>query len=299
VIQLACPLCHGPLVTDADGCACESCAERYPVVDGIHRFLPAPRAAHFASFLRDYTTVRLAEGRGSTDPEYFRRLPDPTPGGPIEWQWRIRRRTWATVQDRVVAGLPPRSRIVDIGAGVGWLSNRLTQLGHDVHAVDLSVDELDGLAAARHFETEFPRSQAEMDALPFADASVDLVVYNASLHYSTDYTRTLGEALRVLAPGGRVVVVESPIYDTHAAGVAMVAERHASFAAKFGTRSDSLASIEFLTPSMLADLATTLGLRWRRYRTWYGWSWALRPWRARLRRRRQPSRFVVLVARRR
>jgi hypothetical protein len=29
-----------------------------------------------------------------------------------------------------------------------------------------------------------------MDALPFADSQVDIVVYNASLHYSTDYVRT-------------------------------------------------------------------------------------------------------------
>lgn len=278
---------------------CEPCAQGYPVIDGIHRFLTAQRAAHFDGFLRDYTTVRLAEGRASSDPEYFRRLPVPTPGGPIEWQWRLRQRTWRTVRRRVIRRAPPALRIADIGAGVGWLSNRVTHDGHVAHAVDLFIDEHDGLAAARHFQSTFPRSQAEMDALPFADGSVDVVVYNASLHYSTNYERTLREALRVLAPEGRIVVMDSPIYRHHASGQTMVSERHDDFQRRFGTRGDSIDSVGFLTAGMLAELAHTLDVRWRRHHTWYGWAWAWKPWRARLRRRREPSRFVMLIACRR
>jgi uncharacterized membrane-anchored protein len=75
----------------------------------------------------------------------------------------------------------------------------------------------------------------------------------------------------------------------------MVAERHAEFERRFGTRSDSVESIEYLTDSMLAGLARQLGLRWERHRTWYGWTWAMRPLRARLQRRREPSRFALLV----
>lgn len=271
----------------------------YPVVDGIHRCLSPDRAAFFDQFVREYTAVRMAEGRGTDDPEYFRRLPEPTPGGPIEWQWAIRRNTWRTVRTRVLRAAPPAMTIVDVGAGTGWLSNRLSERGHDLHAVDLTDDPSDGLGAARHFLHSFERYQAEMDDLPFADATADVVVFNAALHYSTDYHRTLGEALRVLRPGGRVVVLETPLYRTRSAGDAMVAERHAQFERQYGTRSESVPSIEFLTDDMLTDLADALGLRWRRHRTWYGWQWAMRPWKARWRRRRPPSRFVVLVATRR
>ena len=189
--------------------------------------------------------------------------------------------------------------MVDVGAGVGWLSNRLHQLGHQPHAVDLTVDADDGLGAARHFCPLWPRDQAEMDVLPFADATsqsgADVVVFNASLHYSTSYARTLGEALRVLRPGGSIVVMDSPIYRRDESGRQMVAERHADFERRFGTRSDSIGSIGYLTDSMLVELEQQLGVRWRRCRTWYGWSWTMRPWRARLARRRPPSRFVVLV----
>ncbi|MFM7687551.1 MAG: class I SAM-dependent methyltransferase [Actinomycetota bacterium] len=270
----------------------------HPIVDGIHRCLSPERAAHYERFLAEYTGVRLAEGRASADPEYFRRLPEPTPGGPIEWQWRIRRNTWRTFRRRVLPGLPARAVVVDVGAGVGWLSNRLAELGHDARAVDLTIDPDDGLGAARHFLHPFARYQAEMDDLPFADGVADMVVFNAALHYSTDYALTLAEALRVLKPTGRVVVLETPLYRADAAGRAMVAERHTRFEQQYGTRSEAIASIEYLTPQMLDALASQLSLRWRFHRTWYGWSWAMRPWKARWHRKRPPSRFVVMVARR-
>jgi SAM-dependent methyltransferase len=295
MITLACPKCRVAL----DGPMCAACGERYPIVDGIHRCLPAERRARYEAFLRDYTAVRIAEGRGCRDTESLQRLPDLAAGGPTEAHWNIRRRTWATVRDRVLPSLGSGLTVLDVGAGVGWLSNRLHDLGHAPHAIDLSVDANDGLGAARHFGPPWPRYQAEMDALPFADATgesgADVVVFNASLHYSTDYVRTIGEALRVLRPGGLIVVMDSPIYRHDESGRQMVAERHADFERRFGTRSDSIASIEYLTGSMLAEIEARLGLTWRRHRTWYGWRWAIRPWKARLRRRRAPSRFAVLV----
>lgn len=294
MIELACPRCRARL-GNLEPIRCGGCGELYPVFEGIHRFLPADRAAFFDAFIRDYTTVRLAEGRGTADVDALQRLPEPTPGSPLEWQWNIRRRTWATVRDRVLPSLGRELTIVDVGAGVGWLSNRLHDLGHAPHAVDLTIDGDDGLGAARHFAPPWRRYQAEMDALPFADSQVDVVVFNASLHYSTDYMRTLGEALRVLRPGGSIVVMDSPIYRDDVSGRQMAAERHADFERRFGTRSDSVASIEYLTRAMLAAIEGQLGLRWKHHRTWYGLRWAMRPWKARLRRRREPSRFVVLV----
>lgn len=294
MIELACPRCRARL-GNLEPIRCGGCGELYPVYEGIHRFLPADRAAFFDAFIRDYTTVRLAEGRGTADVDALQRLPEPTSGSPLEWQWNIRCRTWATVRDRVLPSLGRELTIVDVGAGVGWLSNRLHELGHVPHAVDLSIDSDDGLGAARHFAPPWQRYQAEMDALPFADSQADVVVFNASLHYSTDYMRTLGEALRVLRPGGSIVVMDSPIYRDPVSGRQMAAERHADFERRFGTRSDSVASIEYLTRAMLAAIEGQMGLRWKHHRTWYGFRWAMRPWKARLRRRREPSRFVVLV----
>ena len=298
MIQLACPVCRGGLARVQTGWSCDLCPRDYAVVDGIAHFLPPDRERHFEAFLHDYTVVRLGEGRANENPAYFRRLPEPTRGDPLAGQWRMRARSWAKVQRQLVPEGPPALAVVDVGAGTGWLSNRLSQRFHDAAAVDLTIDPADGLGAARHFTADFGRYQAEMDALPFADGCADLVIFNASLHYSTDLERTLREALRVMTPTGRLVVMDSPIYRREEDGQAMVDERHADFEKRFGTRSDSVPSVGFLTPDRLHALASTLGVRWKEHSVWYGWRWAWRPWGARLRRRRAPSRFALLVARR-
>jgi SAM-dependent methyltransferase len=290
--RLACPACRTEL---GDSLTCTACGAAYDTVDGIGRFVTAERRDAVERFLADYTMIRHAEGRGSHDPAYYRRLPEPTDGDPLAWQWTIRAATWHHVERRVLPRLGSSLRVLDLGAGVGWLSNRMATLGHTPFAIDLSVDDLDGLGAARHYEREFQRAQAEFDRLPLAGGQADLIVYNASLHYSADYRVTLGEARRVLAPGGHILVLDSPVYRRDESGQQMVAERHADFERRFGTRSDSVASIEYLTDPMLTDLGRDLGLVWHRSTAWYGWRWWWRPYRARLTRTREPSRFVTLL----
>lgn len=255
------------------------------------------RAEHFEPFLRDYTRIRLAEGRGSDSPEFYLRLPDCDPQHPLAWQWKIHGRTFDCLRRRVLPGWGEGLKILDLGAGVGWLSHRLAELGHQPCAIDLSVDNQDGLGAARHYSPRWPRLQAEFDRLPLASESVDAVLYNSSLHYTADYRVTLGEALRVLRPGGRLAVLESPIYRHHESGRQMAAQRRADFERRYGTASNALRSQEFLTWGTLDRLAQQLGIAWKAIRPWYGWKWALRPFTARLKRKREPARFVILLAR--
>ena len=297
--NLACPHCGTPLGLWTESNAplpCAVCGNCYRTEDGIRRFLTPEREAYLEPFLRDYTRIRLAEGRGSESPEFYRRLPECDDAHPIAWQWRIRRHTFDYFVRRILPRLGPGRQMVDLGAGVGWLSRHLAERGHAPCAIDLSVDSQDGLGAARHYAPEWPRLQAEFDRLPLDRASADVVLYNASLHYSTDYSATLREALRVLRPGGFIVVLESPIYLKEESGRRMVAERHAAFERRYGTRSDNIPSLEYLTWDRLDALGQELHLEWRHFTPWYGWQWAMRPWVARLKRKREPSRFVILVA---
>jgi SAM-dependent methyltransferase len=301
--RLACPACRvdlGPLAALRGEVRCPGCGLVAACVEGIWRFLPAAAAARFAPFLADYMRIRHAERRGSDDPAYYLGLPDCPPDHPIAAQWALRRRTFATFTRRVLARLGSGLRVVDLGAGVGWLSHRLALLGHHPMAVDLTVDDRDGLGAGRHYlaaeRRPWPRVQADFDHLPLAAAAADLVIFNASLHYSAGYEASLAEALRVVAPGGTVAILESPIYRRPESGRRMVEERRADFARRFGTRSEALPSGDYLTWEGIADLGRRLGVGFRAVTPWYGWRWAMRPWIARLRRRREPSRFAILLA---
>ncbi len=328
---LACPACRldlGPLSAyrGRGEVRCPGCGLVAPCVEGIWRFLPPAAAARFAPFLADYTRIRHAEQRGSDDPAYYLGLPNCPPDHPIAAQWALRRRTFATFTRRVLPRLGSGLRVVDLGAGVGWLTHRLALLGHHPMAVDLTTDDRDGLGAGRHYRPAtsnecrdrrqtaaapivasrgtpcwseprpWPRVQADFDRLPLASEAADLVIFNASLHYSTDYEVTLAEALRVLVPGGTLAVLESPIYSQSGSGRRMVEERRADFARRYGTSSEALPSRDYLTWEGIEDLGSRLGIRFQAVTPWYGWRWALRPWSARLRRRREPSRFAILLA---
>ncbi len=282
---------------------CPGCGLAFARRAGVWDMLPPERAACYALFLEQYTAVRLAEGRGALGPDELRCLPWAAPEDPLAWQWYIRAISFEHLVDRVLplAG-GRRVRVLDLGAGTGWLSYRLAQEGHAPLAVDLSLDPRDGLGAARHFDgvlaRPFPRVRAEFDRLPLTDGAAELVVYNASFHYSPDYAVTLAEGLRVLAPGGWLVIMDSPLYFERAAGEAMVAARKADYTARYGFPSDALGSREFLVQSELGALGRALGLRWRELAPPYGLRWNLRRRWRRLRTGRESARFVLLVGER-
>ena len=243
-------------------------------------------------FLDDYGRIRSAEGRGSDESNYFRALPFADITGRNSGQWSIRARTFRHFVQTVLRG--QRLKVLDLGAGNCWLSYRLAEMSHRPVAVDIFSDQRDGLRAARHYPVSIPVVEADFDRLPFGDSGFDLVVFNASFHYSPDYARTLAEVRRCLRPEGRVVILDSPIYKLSQHGEQMRAERQTLFEQQHGFRSEALRSIEYLDEPMLDQLARDLRLTWRVHKPWYGFAWILRPWKARLAGRRPPSRFWIL-----
>jgi ubiquinone/menaquinone biosynthesis C-methylase UbiE len=250
-------------------------------------------ATRRVQFLEQYGRIRAAERRGSDDSAYYQALPYQDLTGQNSAQWKIRARTFAYFARHILPAGP--CNLLDLGAGNCWLSYRLAGLGHTPVAVDIFSDSRDGLRAAKHYPVAFPIVEAPFDDLPFAAASFDLAVFNSSFHYSADYARTLAEVRRVLRPGGRVVILDSPVYRRREYGEAMRAERQRLFEQQYGFRSEALGSIEYLDCQMLASLAASLKLTWTIHKPWYGWRWHLRPIRAWLRQKRPPSQFWILV----
>jgi SAM-dependent methyltransferase len=297
----ACPICHGSLIAIGNQILqCPNEGVAYPKVGGIWRFLPAERAAYFTQFMHEYETVRENERRGSNDSSYYRALPYLDLTGRWQKDWNIRARSFRALLKKVVKPMEDSIqnplKILDIGAGNGWLSHRLSQRGHLLAAVDLLTNEFDGLGAFTHYDTRWIPVQAEMNALPFASNQADLLIYNASFHYSTGYLDTLKEAVRVLNPNGTLVILDSPIYHHPSSGVQMVKEREAAFMQNYGFRSNAIPSENFITFQRLVNLSDELGLPWRIVSPFYGLRWSLRPWWWRLIGRREPAQFHLIVA---
>jgi SAM-dependent methyltransferase len=268
---------------------------------GIVHALPPERVAHFAQFMADYERIRAAEGRGGEGREFYLGLPYQDISGRNNGQWHIRGRSYDCLVNRVLEGSGRHRSVLDIGAGNCWMSYRLALLGYRPIAVDLLTNEDDGLGAAVHYQDAlpefFPRFQAEITRLPFQSEQFDVVIFNASFHYSEDYEASLREAFRCLRRGGMVVISDTAWYSREESGRKMVSERQAAFLQKYGTASDSIRSLEFLTDERLRALEEQLSIRWTVFSPRYGLKWALRPWIARARGRREPSRFRIYTAR--
>jgi SAM-dependent methyltransferase len=248
-------------------------------------------------FVREYRTVRRAEGWGSPNAEYYRALPYRDVTGRFSAIWRIRARSYDMFLTSVLmpreAG--QRLKILDLGAGSGWLAYRLSRRGHHVLAVDILEDHLDGLGAIPRYAGRVHPILAEFDRLPLRAAQHDLVVFNAALHYSTDYCATLRESLRVLEPRGTLVILDSPMYSDASSGQRMVQERESRFVATYGFASNALPHEHFLTPGKLASVGSELGISWRIYQPRQDIRTTLERRINGLRARREPARFPVIV----
>ncbi len=130
----------------------------------------------------------------------------------------------AAVEAALLSLLPDGGigRVLDIGTGTGRLLELLAPRVSSGLGIDASRAML-ALARARLARADLAHlavRQADMYRLPLADRAFDLVVLQMVLHYADDPAAVLFEAARVLAPGGRLVVV-----DLAAHGRADLAER--------------------------------------------------------------------------
>jgi ubiquinone/menaquinone biosynthesis C-methylase UbiE len=111
-------------------------------------------------------------------------------------------------------------RCVDIGSGSGIFSSMLARRGGRVSAVDLTETGV-GLTreTARVFGVELDVVRADVERMPFADASFDFAYSWGVLHHTSDMARAVAEMGRVLKPGGNGMMMvyhrQSVVYYLH------------------------------------------------------------------------------------
>jgi SAM-dependent methyltransferase len=264
---------------------------------GVFRCLSPERLARLEPFLAQYRLVRERDGYRTDRADYYRALPATAPDDPQRPIWRIRQRSFRRLWRRV---LTRRRRyapaVLDLGAGNGWLSAQLAAAGCRPVAVDLLDDDRDGLGACRHYDTPFACVQADFDALPFAPGQFDVVIFNASLHYAPDAATTLQRTAALLAPGGALVVSDSPTFAHEPDGWSMRARNRARFTAEYGVVSPIEPGEGYLTFERLSESAGALGLSPRYFTSNGGLRQRVARARAVWNGEHQPPRFGVWVA---
>ena len=104
---------------------------------------------------------------------------------------------------RELLALPAR-RLLDVGGGTGRVSATLVD---EVRVVVLADPSRPMLAASRGKHGLGP-ARAHAERLPFPDNSFDRVLVVDAFHHFSDQPQAAGELMRVVAPGGRLVIEE-------------------------------------------------------------------------------------------
>jgi ubiquinone/menaquinone biosynthesis C-methylase UbiE len=102
----------------------------------------------------------------------------------------------------------PQPLVLDVGCGAGHVSRSVAPVSREVVAFDLTEAMLEQVTAlmSEHGITNVRTQQGDVERLPFPDASFDLVLSRLSAHHWPDPTRAVAECLRVLRPGGALLI---------------------------------------------------------------------------------------------
>jgi SAM-dependent methyltransferase len=128
--------------------------------------------------------------------------------------WGVQARNWADLMEqmtlpiyRVVldrTNVGRGTRLLDIGCGTGMAAQLAAKLGAQVSGLDASEAEL---VIARERVPHGDLRCGEMEELPYADASFDVVTGFNALQFAENPLHALQEAKRVAKPGGYVAIV--------------------------------------------------------------------------------------------
>jgi len=199
---------------------------------------------------------------------------------------------WRGALEHLLPAAP--SRVLDVGAGTGFLSLIVAGLGHTVTAVDLSERMLDRLAAkASAQQLTVTTIHARADEVPRTD--FDVVMSRHLLWTLPDPEGTL-RAWRAAAPGGRLLLVES-VWGDGQSGAERLRTRGRSLARRLAAApsghhahydesiTGALPFAGGLAPERLVDLVQRAGWRAPRLRRLTSVEWILsrqQPWPDRL-----------------
>jgi len=134
--------------------------------------------------------------------------------GPVaKWYASLTRKDlgeFTALARRLAEQIPLQGRVLEVAPGPGYFAIELAKLGsYRITGLDISrtfVDLAQRNAADARVAVDFQHGNAA--EMPFADQSFDFVLCRAAFKNFSEPVRALGEIHRVLAPGGRALIID-------------------------------------------------------------------------------------------
>jgi ArsR family transcriptional regulator len=130
-------------------------------------------------------------------------------------QWdRMRLELFGRRADTALLGLLDESwKVADLGSGTGAIAQSIAPFVSQVIAVDESNAMLSAARKRLNGIENIDIRNGRLESLPLADGEVDVALLFLVLHYAPDPVRVITEAVRVLKPGGRLLVLDMMPHD--------------------------------------------------------------------------------------
>jgi ubiquinone/menaquinone biosynthesis C-methylase UbiE/DNA-binding transcriptional ArsR family regulator len=135
-------------------------------------------------------------------------------GDGAERRQHVPGRSWAAWSRALGLLLPPLA-VADLGCGEGYLTIEVARWARRVTAVDRSAAALARARALaeRRGVKNIVWKRGTLEQLPLDNASVDVALLSQALHHADPPDAAVGEAWRVLRPGGRLLVLDLRNHD--------------------------------------------------------------------------------------
>ncbi|HEY7059722.1 MAG TPA: metalloregulator ArsR/SmtB family transcription factor, partial [Vicinamibacterales bacterium] len=169
-------------------------------------------AAHFSAV--EHTPAARADAARLEEIRRLRKENFDEHGAGDERRQIVPGRSWAAWA-RALGHLLPPIDIADLGCGEGYLAIEASRFARHVIAVDRSEAVLArarALARRRRL-SNIEWKRGDLEDLPLRDASVDVALLSQALHHAVNPVNALKEAVRIVRPGGRVLVLELRQHD--------------------------------------------------------------------------------------
>ncbi len=106
----------------------------------------------------------------------------------------------------LAAELRGRGTVLEVGVGTGLIALPLHEAGIPMRGLDISAPMMAKLVEKAGGRPPFPLVLGDATALPFSDGAVDAGLLRWVLHLIPDWREVVAELVRVVRPGGVLVI---------------------------------------------------------------------------------------------